>query len=100
MVSTLLHLAKVLGDVELGASVLLDVLDGNIRSQLSQCQLALLPVHFEHTLVQKSAHIRISFILSFESKLTKSVMIVLTHLAPVNGSVAFCTIFGLPFLST
>ena len=54
----LLHLSKVLGNVELGASVLLDVLDCDIRSQLGERQLALLPVHFEHTLIQKSAHFK------------------------------------------
>ena len=51
-----LHLAKVLGNVELGARVLLDVLDSDIGCQLRERQLALLPVHFEHALVKKLAH--------------------------------------------
>ena len=50
------HLAKVLGNMELGPGVLLDVLNRDIRCELCECQLALLPVHFEHTLVLKSAN--------------------------------------------
>lgn len=51
----LLHAAKVLCDVELRIGLLLDFLKLDARSQLGESQLALLPVHLEHTL-ESSQH--------------------------------------------
>lgn len=47
MVSPLLHAAEGLRYVELGASLLLDFLELDIRGELSQGELTLLPINLE-----------------------------------------------------
>jgi hypothetical protein len=43
----LLHSAQLLGNIELGIRLLLDLINSNARCQLSQCQLALDAVDLE-----------------------------------------------------
>lgn len=46
----LLHLVKVVGDLELGTGVLLHLLDSHARSNLSQSETTVLTVNLEDTL--------------------------------------------------
>lgn len=94
---SLLHTAEGLRYMELGACLLLDFLELDIRCELGQGKLTLLPVYLEDGLRAVSVWVSEK---TMRRKLTKSVTMVLTTLAPVSGREQFCTILGLPFLST
>ena len=94
----LFHSTQILRNLKFGIGLLLNLLDLDIRGQFRQSKYTLLPIDLEHALRMISKYaFRLSIL---DIKLTKSVIIVETHRAPVNGSVQFCTIFATPYLST
>ena len=52
----LLHTSQLLSDSELGASLLLDLINAHTRRSLNQSETALLPVHIKDSLRKTLAH--------------------------------------------
>lgn len=97
-----LHALQILSNSELSISLRPNLIHINSRRQLRQRQLALFSIHFKHALY--SPTISLAVIRTFQRqgmrKPTKSVIIVLTHFAPVNGKPHFWTIFDDPSFAT
>lgn len=94
----LLHLTQRLCNGEFGSRLLLDLIHTNTWSSLDQSKTTSDSVNVEHSLYQK---VSVASSQQFNRRqLTNSVIIVLTHLAPVKGNVQCSTIFDTPYLST
>ena len=72
------------------------LLDIHTRRKLRQCQSTFHSVNLKNTL----SHVSTFPPFGHSISLTKSVIIVLTHLAPVNGNAQLSTILALPSFAT
>lgn len=100
-----LHALQILSNSELSISLSPNLIHINTRRQLRQCQLALFSIHFKHALYSPTISLSVYQDVStprkpWKRKPTKSVIIVLTHFAPVNGKPHFWTIFDDPSFAT
>lgn len=94
----LLHNLQILSHSESRVRLLLHILNLQPRRHLCQCQGALLAVDFKYGLNDISE--RLESLSSPGYKLTMSVIIVLTTLAPVTGKLQLWTILDVPSLAT